>query len=93
MTGKMTMTLTLTAIRSELARMSAKPQVVALRSVWVGTKSGRAVERNVPNSSREAAACESPARQCRVRVGKNPSPGGTAQVLTHTRWAQHRIQP
>jgi hypothetical protein len=31
---------------------------------------GTAVERNPPNSSRETAACEGPARKCRVS-GKN----------------------
>jgi hypothetical protein len=34
----------------------------------------------VANSSPEGAACESPARQCRVRVGDGPSPVGTAQT-------------
>src|ERR1035437_8101276 len=37
------------------------------------------MSRRLPNSSREAAARESPARKCRLRVRNLGSPGGTAQ--------------
>src|ERR1039458_8686723 len=37
-----------------------------------------------PKSSREAAACDSPARKCRVGWEERASPDGTTPVLTHT---------
>src|SRR6266550_6874216 len=41
-----------------------------------------------PEFSREAAACESPARECGVERQKRPSPAGTVQVriFDRTQW-------
>jgi hypothetical protein len=45
------------------------------------------VEQDKRGFSRVAAACENPARKCRVKWNKCTSPVGMTTVLTHTRLA------
>ena len=69
--------------RAALQRRVKRQLRLGFRDCVRTTVEGKRWSKHHRNSSRVAAACESPARKCRVKWNKCASPVGTTPVLTH----------